>query len=160
MACPNNANCGLKTCNKDGKKACNKEMKIDGSMCHKKGKHKGRFLGNIYYTLKNLGLAKSDWSDASIAIKAYKEDMRKLHIATPVRSIKKGKLDRKLFISSHPAQKKLIAQAELIETLLLVLNEDQRSRFAMLLGASQYQNKLHPQRGQAHCKNKKMCPKK
>ncbi len=146
--------CQTKACNSDGKgMMCNKGEGMK-KMCHTKqscghghkGK-KGKFLRDLKYTLKNLNLSTSAWGDVKIAIRSYKADMRKLYIATPLQSIQNGKFDRKLFLSSHPMQKKLEAQADLLETVLLILDDKQKENFAMLMGASQYYNQLHPNKG-------------
>ena len=135
------------TCNS---KECSHKMKglegmrsqMGNKMCMTRKSH---FLKNLHYTLKNLKLSKSDWSDVKLAINNYKMDMKKLDKGTPLKSVQNGKFDRKIFLNSHPLQKKLAFQADLLETVFLVLNKEQKSRFAMLMGASQYYCKLHPQ---------------
>ena len=126
-------------------------LKMNGTMCHKNGSHKmsrkhagHHFLKNIHYTLKNLKISKSDWGDVKLAIASYKTGMKKLAMNTPVKSLQNGKFNRKVFFNSHPMQKKLAAQADLIETVFLLLNKDQKNRFAMLMGASQRYYELHP----------------
>lgn len=151
--------CSKKDCShKMNGAMCNKKgstLKMSGAMCkkdncsHKMGQKysmhaKHHFLKNIHYTLKNLNLSKSDWSDVKLAIASYKTGMKKLAMNTPIKSLQNGKFNRKVFINTHPMQKKLAAQAELIETIFLILNKEQKGRFAMLMGASQRYYELHP----------------
>jgi len=142
--------CGTKACSapKGGKMCDLKGMK---KMCNTKpyGRSmmpKAYFLKNLRYTLKNLKISKADWADVKLAFASYKTDLKKIDLNTPVKSLQNGKFDRKLFLNSHPAQKKLAAQADLIETIYLLLNADQKKRFPMLMGASQHYFKLHPSR--------------
>lgn len=121
------------------------------NMCHKQAggrsmMPKAYFLKNLRYTLKNLKLSKSDWADVKLAFASYKTDLKKIDLSTPVKSLQNGKFNRELFLNSHPTQKKLAAQADLIETIFLLLDAEQKKRFPMLMGASQHYFKLHPQR--------------
>jgi len=137
----NGTNCNQKSCmNKTNGAMCDKK-----SCLHKKGmKSRSLFLKNIRYTLKNLKISQSDWRDVKLAFASYKTDLKRINLVTPLKSLQNGKFDRKLFVNSHPVHQKISAQADLIETIFLILNSDQKKRFVMLMGASQHYFKLHP----------------
>ena len=149
LACQENGS-KLKQCDIAHKKICEKsDVNTDKSHCNQKKKHgchskKCMFLNNLRYTLKHLKISESDWKDVKVAMRSYKDDIRKIQMVTPIKSIQGGKFNRKLFLDSHPMHKKLAAKADLIETIFLILDEKQKSKFAMLMGASQFHNSLHP----------------
>ena len=154
----NGAMCDKKSCtHKMGQKKMSPMQRLQQMRHHMSQKHAMKkrhfFLKNIHYTLKNLNISKSDWSDVKLAIASYKTDMKKLAMNTPIKSLQNGKFDRKIFLNTHPMQKKLAAQADLIETLFLILNKDQKKRFAMLMGASQRYYELHPNMCQSKAKS-------
>ena len=124
-----------KMCDKQANKSCDKR---------KWGGKGHQFMRNLYYTFKHLDLKKSDWSDIKIAMNSYRSDMRKIPMATPIKSIQGGKLDRKLFLSTHPMHKKLAAQADLLETILLVLNSDQKKEICYANGSKSISKPTSP----------------
>lgn len=153
--------CATKDCNgpKCQKMDSMKGMNNLNKMCNKAAFNatmmpKAYFLKNLRYTLKNLNLSKSDWADVKLAFASYKTDLKKIDFDTPVKSFQNGKFDRELFLNSHPNVKKMAAQADLIETIYLLLNAEQKKRFPMLMGASQHYFKLHPYR---YNQNGKVC---
>ncbi len=122
-------------CPKDGTGKCNK-----GSY--------GPFKSTIKYALKNLNLSKGDWGDVKIAFRSYNEQMRSIKYGIPLKSLENGQFNKKVFLSDHPLQQKLMAKAELLETIFLILNTEQKKKFQMLIGAHQYKMQLN---GNANC---------
>ncbi|MDH5464753.1 MAG: hypothetical protein OEW60_03930 [Thiovulaceae bacterium] len=122
-----------------------------GQFCPKDGKgkcqkgHYGPFKGSIKYALKNLNLSKGDWGDVKIAFKSYNQQMRSIKWGMPIKSFDNGTFNKKLFLGTHPINQKLAAKADLLETIYLILNTEQKKKFQMLLGAHQY--KLQTQKG-------------
>ena len=144
--------CQQPECDKKGKQ-CKVESEYSGKACHK-GKHHGKFIGNIKHALKSLPLAKEEWGDVRLAIASYKKSKHDIKRGTPLKALEGGKFNKELFIASHPLNKKILAKAELLETIYLILNDDQKKRFPMLLGANTYF-------GGQMCVNKgdgKVCP--
>ncbi len=141
-----------KICNKTTKPGMYGPGMGKGIHAAKHSKQRGYFIRSIKYALSHLGLSQGEWNDVKIAMRSYYKDIKGLRAMTPLESLQNGKFDKKLFLSKHPMHQKMLAQAELLETIFLILNAEQRKRFVMLVGADQHFIRIREEQS-PDCKN-------
>jgi hypothetical protein len=165
FACPNDKNCDQKqkACTTKNK-SCDKRSQ-NSPMCHtaasdmlnKKSCHKNkhmkhsRFLKHLKSTLQELKLNASQWSDIKLAFNIYKTDMRNLMIKSPKDSFKNASFNRQKYITKHPLQIKLNNQADLLETVFIILNDTQKKAFATTIENVQLSCKVPANNAKKSC---------
>jgi len=77
--------------------------------------------------------------------------MRSIKRGMPIKSLDNGQFNKKVFLRDHPMNQRLAAKADLLETIYLILNKEQKKKFQMLMGAHQYKMQLN---NGAYCQGK------
>lgn len=109
------------------------------------------FLEPIAYAVSHLGL--EDKGDIGIAIKNYRKTVSQLEYKIPAEAFGGGNFNAGAYAVNSSDAKKLEAQIDLIDTLYMVFNDDQKKMFPVLLGIYQHHSDFN--RGKGGCNNAK-----
>ena len=113
----------------------------------------------ISYAFQQMHL--EDNSDIRTAMAFYKKTMRTLTQDIPLDAFKEGHFNPDVFSKMATSSKILTAQKDLLETIDLILTDDQKKEFVMLIGIYQHHMKFLNQQEcgnqKSSCSNKKVC---
>lgn len=122
--------CPQQPCDQKGQQCATKMQ-----ACHGKKDH---YVAHIKGALKKLPLAQEHWDDVKMAVDGYRKTMQSIQKGLPLDALKNGAFDKEAFMRNHPMTKRLEAKAELLETIYLLLDDEQKKRLPMLLGAEAF----------------------
>jgi hypothetical protein len=143
MACPQgNCGSGAKVCGTAG--SCAAAYKSGG------------VLDTLTYALGVMKL--QDDPDIKAAIHSYKKSLRGMTYGVDMAAFKGGKFDKALYVDNSVHTKKAKAQADLFETVYLVLDEKQKVRLRQLMAAHQHYIFTLKKENPCACKGGKACP--
>ncbi len=116
--------------------------------CGGGSKAKGEpFLEPIMYAVNHLGL--EDNGDIGVAISSYKKILRSQEYKIPTEAFGGTNFNAGVYALHSSDAKKLDAQIDLIDTLYLIFNDEQKKKFPVLLGI--YQHHSDFSRGKNSC---------
>jgi hypothetical protein len=94
----------------------------------------------ITYALDQMGIG--DNADIRTAIRLYKKDLRSLEPTIPTEAFQGGNFNPGAYALNSPDAKALKAQIDLIDTIYLILNDEQKKQFPALIGMYQHHMKF------------------
>lgn len=97
-------------------------------------------LEPISYALEQMKL--EDNADIRTAIRLYKKDLRSLEPTIPTEAFDGGHFSPGTYALNSPDAKALKAQIDLFDTLYLILNDEQKKQFPLLIGMYQHHMKF------------------
>lgn len=96
----------------------------------------GMMLETLTYAINELGL--SDNGDIRTAIRLYKKEMRTFKPKIPMEAFEGGEFHPDIYAKNAAPARALQAQSDLFETIYLVLNDEQKKEFPVLMGMYQH----------------------
>jgi hypothetical protein len=97
-------------------------------------------LEPVSYALEQMKL--EDNADIRTAIRLYKKDLRTLTPSIPTEAFDGGHFSPGTYALNSPDAKALKAQIDLFDTIYLILNEEQKKQFPILIGVYQHHMKF------------------
>ena len=94
----------------------------------------------ITYALDQMGMG--DNGDIRTAIHLYKKEVRTLTPSIPTEAFQGGNFNPGAYALNSPDAQALKAQIDLIDTIYLVLNDEQKKQFPTLIGIYQHHMKF------------------
>jgi hypothetical protein len=125
--------------------------------CDQNQNQKG-LIGTLTYALNIMEMRNQ--SDIKVAFALYKRDIKAIERSLNVKAFEGARFDKELFIKEHAYYKKLEAQVDLIDTIYLVLNHDQREELHRLMAAHEHYLALLRKESPQLCADKTSCQKK
>ena len=151
FACPGNCGKGQMQ-----GKIC--DMPMDGKQgkCgSKKMERPGSTLGTVKYALEKMGLR--DNGDIKVAIHEYKKTVRGLKRGMNTDAFKEGRFDPEVYRQNSRKTTKLQAEVDLFETIYLVLTDEQKKQFHILMAGHQHFMGLENVGPDGTCMSKQAC---
>ena len=111
------------------------------------------FLETVHYSLEQLNL--DDNADIRTAVQLYKKEVRSLERSVPTEAFAGGNFNPGAYALHSADAKTLKAQIDLFDTIYLILSDEQKKQFPVLIGMYQHHMKyIAPSK---RCEKKKMC---
>ncbi|MEA1920744.1 MAG: hypothetical protein U9N52_12955 [Campylobacterota bacterium] len=123
--------------------------------CHKKN---NGVLKTLTYALNIMELRQQP--DIKLAFAMYKRDVKAINRGLNIDAFKEARFDKEAFIKEHTLYKKLEAQVDLIDTIYIVLNHEQREELHRLMAAHQHYKALLRKESPRLCADKSSCSQK
>ncbi len=93
----------------------------------------GGIVDALTYALDVMELR--DNPDIRLALALYRRDLKAIDRGVDVTAFRNGTFDRERFVATHSSTKKVEAQAELFETLYIILNQEEKTKLHRLMAA-------------------------